>query len=84
MSAPAAYGRKFPSQGLNLNHSCNIHYSCGNTESLNPLHLARDQTQVSTENGVAEVGFLTHCATTGNPMIIFIYLNKFQDRIHCE
>ena len=25
---------KFPGQGLNLSHSCSLHYSCGNTRSL--------------------------------------------------
>ena len=38
---------KFPGQGLNLSYSCNLHRSCGNAASFNPLRWARDQTCTS-------------------------------------
>ena len=41
--------------------------SYGNTGSLNPLHLARDQTQASAVTWATAVGFLTHGATVRTP-----------------
>ena len=40
----------FPGQELNLSHcshSCNLHRTCSNAGSFNPLHQARDQTHAS-------------------------------------
>ena len=38
---------KFPSQGLNSCHSCELCCSCDNAVSFNPLHLAGDWTHAS-------------------------------------
>ena len=40
---PMAYGSSL-ARNLNPSHSCELHYSCGNTGSFNPLCQARDQT----------------------------------------
>ena len=58
---------KFPGQGLNLSHSCNLHCSCGTSGSLNPLCSARDGTHTFAVTQATALGFLTHCATTGSP-----------------
>jgi len=34
LATPAAYGRKFPGQGLNLRHSSDLSYCSGNAKSL--------------------------------------------------
>lgn len=47
MVAPETYGSSL-CPGLNLNHSCDLSYSCGSARSLNPLCLARDQTHTYT------------------------------------
>ena len=36
MAAPVAHGSS-PDQGLNQSCNCELHHSCGNTGSLNPL-----------------------------------------------
>ena len=38
LAVPTAYG-KFSGQGLNMNHSCDLHCSCGNVKTL--THCAR-------------------------------------------
>ena len=40
---------KFPDQGLNPSHSCNLHHSCSNFRSFNPLCSAGDRTSTTTE-----------------------------------
>ena len=37
---------KFPGQGLDLSHSCDLHHGCGNNRSFNPLCWPGDQTYV--------------------------------------
>ena len=54
---------KFPGPTLNLSHSCNLHHSCSNTGSFNPLCRARNQVTRATA-----VGFLTQDATAGTPV----------------
>ena len=56
---------KFPSQGWNLSHICNLHHSCGNTRSLTHcsglgVELAMPQKQA---------GSLSHCAIAGTPIL---------------
>ena len=58
---------KLPGQGSNLSRSCNLCHSCGNTRSINPLHLHSDCADT--------VGFLTHSATVGTPTAHF-YTNR--------
>ena len=61
---------KFPSQGLNLNHSRDQCHSCVNTRSFDPPHWARDQTWTSVATGATEVRFLTHCGAVGTPTVL--------------
>ena len=50
---------KFLGQGLNPSHSWDLHCSCSNTGSFNPLHRAGDQTSTSEVTWAAvAVGFL--------------------------
>ena len=66
---------KFLGQRLNLNHSCNLYHSCGNTLSFNPLCQARDWTHVSTVTQAAAVRFWTCCTTVGTPCaFLFFFL----------
>ena len=58
---------KFPGQGLNLSCTCDLHHSCSNAGSFNPLLWARAPNHTSAVIGAAEVRFLTHCATAGIP-----------------
>lgn len=46
--------QKFPGQGLNLSHSCDLYHSCGNIRSFSPM-----------EPGprIEAVRFLTYCTT---------------------
>ena len=57
---------KFLGQGLNVSSSCS---SAG---SFNPLKQAKDGTCASTETRAAAVEFLTHCTTTGMPVLGFL------------
>ena len=57
----------FLGQELNPSYSCNLHCSCCNARSFNPLPQAGDQTQASTATQAATVRFVTHCATVGTP-----------------
>ena len=63
IAASAASGS--PSQGLNLSHSVDLHRSCGNARSFNPLRWAGDWTCTSAAAWAAVLGFLTRCATVG-------------------
>ena len=56
-----------------------IHRSCYNAGSFNPLHQAGDRTHTSTAIWAAAVGFLTHCATVGTPLLIFTHQRLFQE-----
>ena len=58
---------KFLGLGLNPNHSCDLHHSCGSTGSFNPGCWAGDWNCDSTVNWAAAVGFLTHSITAGTP-----------------
>lgn len=37
---------KFPGQGLDLSHSCDLHHNCCSAESFNLLHRAGDGTHI--------------------------------------
>ena len=63
---------KFPGQGLNLSHSCNLHCSCGNTASFNTLHRVGELIYVSAATWAAEVGFLTYFIAAGTPKFIHL------------
>ena len=56
---------KSPGQELNLSHSYDLHHSCGNAGSFNPLYWAGDRTQASVATQGAAVRFLIHYATAG-------------------
>ena len=56
---------KFPGQGPNLNHSCDLCHSFGKGGSFNPLPWARARTCTSAATPAAAVRFLTHCAKVG-------------------
>ena len=58
----------FPSQGLNLNHSCS------SARSFNPLHRPRDRTHTPTTTQAVSVRFLTHCTKAGTLQWIFLYV----------
>ena len=62
---------KYPGQGLNPRHSCDLCPSCSNATSLNPLLRAEDQTCTCAATQATEVGFLTHCATVGIQLFFF-------------
>lgn len=49
-----------------------LHCSCSDIGSLNPLHPARDQTCASTETWGATVVFLTHFVTAKTPHITIL------------
>ena len=57
---------KFPGQELNLSHSCDLGCSWSNSGSFN--HRAV-RTCASIATQAAAVGFLTHCATAGTPVV---------------
>ena len=69
---------EFLSQGLNPN--C----SCGNARFFNPLHGAGDQTCASTVTGTPAVRFLTHYATMGTPMCIFLCIIIYSFHFICQ
>ena len=86
-ATPAVYGRsQARSQKLNPSHSCDLCCRCSNVWSMNPLHLAGDQTYTSTVTRASAIWFLTHCAMAGTPTkyaISFFFLlypgiQKFQ------
>ena len=58
---------KFPGQGLNPSHSCDLCCSCSNARYFNPLHWDGDQTSASIATQATAVGFLLHGATAGTP-----------------
>ena len=53
------------------NPSCSfdLHHSCGNDGTFNPLQPGGDQTCASTVTWPAAVGFLIRCATVGTPAV---------------
>ena len=61
MATPAAQGSSWAR--LNLSHSCN------NMGSFNPLRQTRDQIHASAVTQATTVGFLTHFATAGTPIL---------------
>ena len=61
---------KLLGQGLNLSHSCNLHYSCSNAGSFNQPCWAEAQTCTSAVTWATAIGFFTHCATAGNPVFV--------------
>ena len=84
MATPVAYG-EFLGQGSNPIHSCDLCSSCGNARFFNPLHQVEDSTHPSVVTLVAAVGFLTHCAIAGTPVLflkICMYGFFQQNRIH--
>ena len=58
---PMAYG--VPRPGINLSRSCNLHHSCGNAGSFNPLSPAGDRTCILALQRCC----WSHCVTTGTP-----------------
>ena len=44
--------------------------SCGNARSFNAMCPTKDRTHASAATQASAVGFLTHCATTGTPMLL--------------
>ena len=62
-----------PSQWLNLSCICDLHCSCGNARSFNPLCRTRNWTCAFTVNQAAAVGFLTHCTTVGTPDVGYFH-----------
>ena len=63
---------KFPGQGVNASHSCDLHPSYSNARFFNPLHQAQDQTHVFAATWAVATKFLTHRAIAGTPQIIFM------------
>ena len=61
---------KFLSQGLNISHNCNLHYSWSNASSFNCW--ARDWTGNSSANWAIVVRILTHYTILGTPGSVFI------------
>ena len=59
---------KFPGQGLNPSHSCDLCHSCSNVEFFNPLCWAGDWTCAFTVPWAGTIGFLTHCTTAETPI----------------
>ena len=54
-----------------MSHNCDLHYSCNNARTFNPLPWVRlgNQTLISTTTTRPAAGkFLTHCATVGTPI----------------
>ena len=47
-----------PRPGTESEPQCNLHHSCGNTDSFNPLSRAGNETQASTTSWGVAVGFL--------------------------
>lgn len=64
---------------LQLNLICDLHFSCGNISSFNPLFdlPARDGTRASILTRVATVWSFIHWATVGTPTIGFCLVGKF-------
>lgn len=70
---PHLQDMKFPSQGLNSNHSCHLRCSRGSARSFNPLPGAWDGTCVSAVIQATVVRFLTHGTMAKTPNIpVFI------------
>lgn len=63
-------------QGLNLSHSCDLHHSCSNAISFNPLRWARDQTCTSITTRATAVSVLTHFPMGGNFSNFIFYQQK--------
>ena len=59
----------FPGQRVNPSRCCTLHCTCSNTGSFNLLCQARDPTWTSAVTWATVVEFLTHCATTGIPLL---------------
>ena len=66
---------EFPGQRLNLSCSCDLHHSCHNARSFNPLHQAWYQTHTCAATWVSAVRFLTHCTTVGTPQLLLCLLS---------
>ena len=47
VAAPTAYGSSWAREGLNPSRSCDLHHSCSNARSFNPLCQAEDGTCTS-------------------------------------
>ena len=58
---------KFLGQGLNLNHSFDVHCSGSNARCFNLLRWARDPTRTSAATQADAVRFSTHSTTAGAP-----------------
>ena len=52
--------RKFPGQGLNVSHSCELYGSCKNPRPFNLQDWARDWTPASAATGTAQILNLLH------------------------
>ena len=75
MATPMANG-SWAGQRLNLSHSCELHHSCGNTRSFNPLHWARNQTHTSAATQATAVRFFTDCTTAEALVTVFKFYNS--------
>ena len=58
---------EFPGQRSDMSNCCDLHWSCGNATSFNPLCLARD----GTCNLALQRCHQSHCATAGTPSVKF-------------
>lgn len=63
---------KFPGQGLNLSHNWGLHCKCSNARSFNSLLPGRCWVHASPVTRAAAVRCVTHCATVGMSVIIFL------------
>ena len=59
---------KFPGQGSNTSYSCDLHRSCSNARSFNPLCWAGDWTCIL----VLQRCRWSHCVTAGTPVLVVL------------
>ena len=76
---------KFPGEGLNVKHSCDLHYICRNTGSFTTLWWARDWICTSAATTATAAVFLTHCAKVGILSCwIFMIMSAFKSDFTCH
>jgi len=77
---------KFLGQGLNLSHNGDLHCSCGNAGSCNPLCQAGYHTHASTAVKATTVRFLTHCTTAGTRNNFYMHweTKNSHDSLYCD
>ena len=67
MATHKAYGNS-RGQGLNPSLACDLHRSCSNARSFNPLYWAGDWTHTSVATRATAVEFLTYSTVAGTPI----------------